>query len=100
MGVLPSLPWLPSLFSIWTAPTYFFSWTLRTSFSLEDNKERLALVKTKGRRGRAVRNTIRDVFKDTLLKRQTQSGICNLIRWQIPSGAVKSSDTQMKPHNV
>lgn len=30
----PSAVW-PSLFSIWTAPTYFFSWTLSTSFSLQ-----------------------------------------------------------------
>lgn len=32
--VLPSLPSHPSLFSICTAPTYFFNWTFRTSFSL------------------------------------------------------------------
>lgn len=36
--VLPSLPWLPSLFSICTAPTYFFSWTFRTSFSLHQQR--------------------------------------------------------------
>lgn len=41
---LPSLPWLPSLFSICTAPTYFFNWTFRTSFSLHKHIERGSLV--------------------------------------------------------
>lgn len=36
---LPSFPWLPSLFSICTAPTYFFNWTFRTSFSLHKNTQ-------------------------------------------------------------
>lgn len=36
---LPSFPWLPSLFSICTAPTYFFNWTFRTSFSLHKHMQ-------------------------------------------------------------
>lgn len=86
VGVLPSLPWLPSLFSIWTAPTYFFSWTLRTSFSLEDKIEEAGSSEDQGQRiERAVRKSQRT--PSTILffftKRGTWEG-------QITSFAVQS----------
>lgn len=43
---LPSSSWLPSLFSICTAPTYFFSWTFRTSFSLPRKTQPSLKIKT------------------------------------------------------
>lgn len=88
VGVLPSLPWLPSLFSIWTAPTYFFSWTLRTSFSLEDKIEEAGSSEDQGQRiERAVRKsqrtpstilffTKREHEKDKLLLLQFSLKIC------------------------